>query len=438
MCQPGGTPELSSDVEAPTQLKSPSESREAQSFTQRIQNAKNVLKRRENWIGDYDYKALCMPRIPFIKRSNRSIFFGLNDRIPILVALVMGFQHSLAMASGVASVPRILTGGGLLSFPPSQASYVIFTSLTVCGFMSLIQIIRFRLVRGYYIGTGMVSMSGTSFTFLPVVDIVSRMREEGKCGDPSAFESCQRSVYGKWLGTAAVASLIEIGVSFLPPSVLTSLFPPVVSGCTVFLIGASLIGVGIRYWAGGVGPCYNYAKIKLLGGKQSDSLAFFANCPSLFGPSMQFPWGDSRWVGLGFFVFSIIMISGIFGSPFLRNIQVMVGLIAGIILAAATRYMDQDFIDSSPMITFPFVETFPLSVYWPAVIPTMIGYLVSAVDTVGDISATAELSRVATEGSEFESRVQGGLLADGVNSLLATLLTTSPTATFPKTTELLL
>lgn len=76
------------------------------------------------------------------------------------------------------------------------------------------------------------------------------------------------------------------------------------------------------------------------------------------------------------------------------------------------------------------METLPLRVYWPAVIPTMIGYLVSAVETVGDISATAELSRVATEGPECESRLQGGLLADDVNSLLATLLTASPTTTF--------
>lgn len=272
-------------------------------------------------------------------------------------------------------------------------------------------------------------MSGTSFSFLPIAEaMITALRNEGACGEPGTFGPCPRSVYGKWLGTVALCSLIEIGISFLPPSVLATVFPPVITGTTVFLIGASLTGVGVRYWAGGAGPCYSYKKIEQLGGDPS-SLSFFAKCPNSIA-SPAHPWGDAHWVGLGFFVFSLIILIGIFGSPFMRNIQVMIGLVSGIILAAATGYLNNDFIDASPAITFPWVQTFPLGVYWPAVIPTCIAFIVTSVETIGDISASAEASRVATSGPEFDSRVQGGLLADGLNSLIASLMTANPTTTF--------
>lgn len=50
---------------------------------------------RRGWLGNYDYTALCMPRIPFIGKSSNvsSPFFGPNDEIPILVAILMGIQR---------------------------------------------------------------------------------------------------------------------------------------------------------------------------------------------------------------------------------------------------------------------------------------------------------------------------------------------------------
>ena len=52
--------------------------------------------------------------------------------------------------------------------------------------------------------------------------------------------------YGKILGTAATACLLEIALSFCPPKILKKVFPPIVSGTAVFLIGASLIGSGVQ------------------------------------------------------------------------------------------------------------------------------------------------------------------------------------------------
>lgn len=399
---------------------------------------KHSLTTKDGWIGNYDYKALCMPRLPclptsFRASSSRSIFFGLEDRVPTLVAILMGFQHALAMVGGVIAVPRILSGLGPqhLQLGPDLQAYLISTALIVSGLMSIIQIVRFRIGYGYYIGTGLISMSGISFTFLPVAQATfAALRSDGLCGDPGQEGPCP-DAYGKWLGTVMVGALLEIVLSFIPPRALRKTFPPLVTGTTVFLIGASLIPVGLSQWAGGAGPCRDVKDIEQLNGIVPGFLENFRDCPNIFGPGdRHYPWGAPEWIGLGFFVFTIIIIVETFGSPFLRNTQVMIGLIAGVILSASLGYMDKSLIDAAPWFTFPLVRRFKLGFYAPALIPVLIAHAVSTVETLGDIAASSEASKVPTDGEDFESRVQGGLLADGVNSLIAGLLTSSPTTTF--------
>lgn len=59
-----------------------------------LKRVQNTLTTREGLLGDYDYGALCMPRIPFYtKRVGKSIFYGPDDSIPVLVALLMGVQR---------------------------------------------------------------------------------------------------------------------------------------------------------------------------------------------------------------------------------------------------------------------------------------------------------------------------------------------------------
>lgn len=56
---------------------------------------------REGLLGDYDYAYLFTPRIPFTKQVRKSApFFGLDDRVPVVLALILGLQHALAMLAG--------------------------------------------------------------------------------------------------------------------------------------------------------------------------------------------------------------------------------------------------------------------------------------------------------------------------------------------------
>eukprot|EP00172_Hildenbrandia_rubra_P001600 Plantae.Rhodophyta-Hildenbrandia_rubra.ctg21673.p1 GENE.Plantae.Rhodophyta-Hildenbrandia_rubra.ctg21673~~Plantae.Rhodophyta-Hildenbrandia_rubra.ctg21673.p1 ORF type:complete len:602 (-),score=56.37 Plantae.Rhodophyta-Hildenbrandia_rubra.ctg21673:1707-3512(-) len=387
---------------------------------ERFTRTKTALTTKSGLVGEYDYGTLCLPRIPCLPPSRRAanagIFFGLDDCLPVAIGMLMGFQHMLAMIGGIITVPRILAGAGSghLNLEPDVQAYLISSALIVSGLMSLIQIIRFRLIKGYYVGTGLLSMSGTSFTFLPIAEAIFRsLQDDGFC---PADEPCP-DAYGRWLGTILVGCFLEIFLSFLRPRMIKKLFPPLVTGTTVFLIGASLVGVGLKYWAGGSGPCIDAAT------------EFFAECPNI-SAERSYPWGDAHWIGLGFFVFSIILLVEIFGSPFMRNTQIMIGLIAGIILSAALGYLQKDLIDAAPWITFIWVRTFKLGFYAPGLIPVLLGFAVSSIETVGDITATCEVSRVETEGPKFESRIQGGLLADGINSFIAALMTSNPTTTF--------
>lgn len=129
-------------------------------------------------------------------------------------------------------------------------------------------------------------------------------------------------------------------------------------------------------------------------------------------------------------VFLTIILTERFGSPIMKSCAVVLGLLIGCIVAAATGYFDDSGITSAPVGTFLWVETFPLSLYGPMVLPFLAVYLVLMMEAIGDITATCDVSRLEVEGQTFTSRIQGGVLADGLNGMLACLATVTPVSTF--------
>ncbi|KAF9977161.1 hypothetical protein BGZ73_006832 [Actinomortierella ambigua] len=430
-------PESSATAEViqdqPTRYEPPTPTREADTDLSHTAGklpswatTREVLTTRQGWMGDYDYGFLCMPTLPGLTRHRPPPFYGLKDRLPLLMALVMGFQHTLAMIAGVVTPAIIMSGSGPngLNLPPDMRTQMISTSMITSGILSLIQITRFKLIRGYYIGTGLVSVLGTSFIFLPVLQsMVGNMYKTGYCessinADGTViYQPCPKA-WGAYVGTCMLCSLLPICFSFMPPKVVKRLFPSVVTGVTIVLIGAKLITSGMTQWAGGSGPCAAMPKTGM-----------FVNCPNNMAPNAA-PWGSGQWIGLGFLVFATIVVVEFFGSPFMRNAQVVIGLIVGFIVAAACGYTTSASLDSAPVITFLWVKTYPLSIYPPAIIPLLITYTLAMVESIGDITASCEVSRQPVEGREFESRLQGGILADGVSGFLASCFFNSPMSCF--------
>jgi hypothetical protein len=117
---------------------------------QRLQRIRHACTTREGLIGNYDYVFFFRPDLPFMKKTGaRAPFFGLNDPMPVLLALVLGLQHALAMLGGIVTPPIIIAGAIHLS--AEQTQYLVSTSLIVCGLLSLIQITRFHIYNTTYV-----------------------------------------------------------------------------------------------------------------------------------------------------------------------------------------------------------------------------------------------------------------------------------------------
>jgi hypothetical protein len=119
-------------------------------------------------IRQYNWRWLCMPRLPFSAPSKPPPFFSINEKIPWYVAVVMGFQHAIAMLGGVITPPLLISGPFNARLTSSESQYLLAVSLIMSGFLSIVQVYQLRLGHGYVLGTGLISVVGTSFTFLPI------------------------------------------------------------------------------------------------------------------------------------------------------------------------------------------------------------------------------------------------------------------------------
>ncbi len=82
--------------------------------------------------------------------TRASPFFGLNDKMPVVLALILGFQHALAMLAGIITPPIIMAGAGGLNLVEDQQQYLVSTALIVSGLLSMIQITRFHIYKTPY------------------------------------------------------------------------------------------------------------------------------------------------------------------------------------------------------------------------------------------------------------------------------------------------
>lgn len=145
-----------------------------------------------------------------------------------------------------------------MNLDAATQSYMISASLIASGILSMIQMSRIRLPipflkKEIYLGTGLITVVGTSFASLSsAFSIFNSFYNTGRC---ETGQPCPEA-WGALLGTSALCSLTEIGLAFVDPRKLKRIFPPLVTGTVVLLIGASLIAEsGFLNWAGGSNDC---------------------------------------------------------------------------------------------------------------------------------------------------------------------------------------
>jgi len=364
---------------------------------------------RKYLLGDYDYGHLCTPRLNPWKKDGKGAlkFYGVNDSLPPLLAVFLGFQHSLAVVGGTA-LPGIILGS---KDPSGKAGpYLVSYALITSGICSWIQIMHAPIPKtNYFLGSGLMCLIATSFAFLPTAEsTIDTLMAEGKTFDEA---------YGSLLGVFLVGAIVQAGIAFIPPRILKKIFPPWLAGMGVFLIGVNLVGVGMQQWGGG-GDC---------------GADLTKTCTGV-GKSNLF-YGSTEYVGLGFFVMCTLIFLELFGSPFLRSCSIALAILIGYFVAALTTdrngdsYTDLTPVREAPTILFLWTKTFPIGFYAPAFLPTLVAYLVSTVETYGDTSATAEASGFKPGDKEWDEAIQGGLLGDSVNSFISALSMVLPSTT---------
>ena len=135
----------------------------------------------------------------------------------------------------------------------------------------------------------------------------------------------------------------------------------------------------------------------------------------------------------------MLVLVELFGSPMMKNCNVIIALLFGYFVAGVSekcvgstckKFVVDTKIEAAEDITFLWAKTFKLGFYGPAVFPLLIAFVVTTLETIGDIGAVYDASEESVESEEFDKSIQGGLLSDGVCSFLAALGTGMPNTTF--------
>jgi uracil-xanthine permease len=336
----------------------------------------------------------------------------LNDKVPILLTLILGLQHALTLIGSVVSPPLAIASA--FNFDTTLTEYLVSTAFITTGIATAFQVTRVHITKSpFFIGTGLLSVVGPTFDILPICFNYAAMRyNNGTC--PLAEDGTQLPCNDGWgtiLGTMLCTVWIQILMSFVPPKTLNKLFPKLITGSLLLLVGVYLVGNGMQNW-GGSSNCH-------------DGTGFFALCPNIAAPN-PLPWAHPKLIGLGFSVFATIVVVESIGAPLMRSASVIIGLAVGCIISACTGYWSKASINAAPVATFPWTHTFKLSVDGALVLPLLIMFACQAVSCMPDILATAEISGVEIEGSNFNSRIQGGILCDGLGSFVSALATGPP------------
>ncbi|MDD2998765.1 MAG: nucleobase:cation symporter-2 family protein [Candidatus Riflebacteria bacterium] len=322
--------------------------------------------------------------------ARSSLIYALNDRPPFLEALFAALQHLLAIVVSIMTPALIICS--VLGINFQDTGYIVSMSLLISGIATFIQVRRFGPV-----GSGLLSIQGTSFAFIGVLIAAGKSH--------IAAGNTPESALPLLFGLCFVGSFIEMICSrFIKP--LRVLISPLVSGIVVTLIGTTLIASAMKSCAGG----------------QEIINAFSAGTAS------------ASIIRENLFIAMIVVVSILIlnssGNRWVRMSSIFSGLLAGYIVAFFMGKIDLSTIGTAPAIAIPFPFKYGFAFDLSAFVGISLLYLVTLVETIGDITATSLVSGEPIDGDTYMQRISGGVLGDGFNSLLAALFNTFPNTTF--------
>jgi OHCU decarboxylase len=288
---------------------------------------------------------------------------------------VYGFQHVLAFYAGAVIVPILLASAIGLEGPALVR--LINADLFTCGIASIIQSVGF-----WKVGVRLPLLQGVTFTAVAPMIAIGNANGGGVDG--------LLAVYGAVIVAGIVSFLIAPYFSRL-----LRLFPPVVTGTVITIIGVALIPVAVLQAGGGNPEDPNFASLQ--------NIAFAGG------------------------TLVVILLLYRFFRGFIATIAVLLGLIIGTIVATAFGIVDYSGVGEASWvgITTPFYfgwPTFGLA----AIVSMVVVMLITAVETTGDVFATGEIVDKPIRRQDVAAAIR----ADGLATTIGGILNSFPYTCF--------
>lgn len=342
------------------------------------------------------------------KKQNYSSPYKLEGKIPLGQAILYGLQHVMAMFVGNLTPVLLITGACALD--GGLQLQIIQNAMLMAGIITLLQLFTIGPV-----GAKLPIVMGTSSGFI------------GVCSGIAATMGQGIVTYGAIIFASFIGGLFETVLGFfLKP--LRRFFPALVTGTVVMAIGLSLISVGINSFGGG------------------NNNGDFGSLPNLF---------------VGTVVLVTIILLKHFTKGVTSTASILIGIIVGyivcgimgIILPTTYQYVDpatQETVTKTCSWVLDFSKVsnaswFAVPAFMPfgfskdmidlrAIIPIVIMFIVTAVETVGDTSAITEggLGREATD-----KELSGSVICDGIGSSIASFFGVLPNTSFSQNVGLI-
>ncbi|TCQ12079.1 NCS2 family nucleobase:cation symporter-2 [Rhizobium sp. PP-F2F-G36] len=303
---------------------------------------------------------------------------------PTLLA-PLALQHVLVMYAGAVAVPLIV--GRALNLAPEEVAFLISADLFACGIATLIQCFGFPGV-----GIRLPVMMGVTFASLGPMLSMANAPDVGLLG-----------IFGSVIVAGLFGLLVAPFISRLLP-----LFPPVVTGTIILVIGLSLMRVGIN-WAGGGQP----TMMKVVDG-----------VPGAF-PNPNY--AQLPGLAVAFFVLLVILALLRWTSGFVRNIAVLLGIVAGCVLAGALGMMHFDKVGQAAWVgvILPFHFGMPQFHLVPSITMCIV-MIVVMIESLGMFLALGDI----TGRKITREALTRGLRADGLGTLIGGIFNTFPYTSF--------
>lgn len=292
-------------------------------------------------------------------------------------AAVLGLQHLLAMYSGAVAVPLLI--GTALKFNSTQMTYLVSIDIFMCGFATLIQ-----LLRNKYFGIGLPVVLGCAIQAVAPLEMI------GKSFSINAM-----------YGAIIVAGIFVFLIAGLF-SKIKKLFPPVVTGTLITVIGLTLIPVAFQNMGGGSSTAKDF--------------------------------GSSKNLIAAFVTILIILLVEVLTKGFIKSIAVLIGLVTGSIIAGLMGMVSFKPVMTAAWFHLPQFFYFGVPKFeWSSCVTMMIIALVSMVESTGVFFAIGDLLHKDIS----ESDLKRGYRAEGIAQIFGGLFNTFPYTTFSQNVGLL-